>query len=105
MKTYLIVYNVHYKEISTPEETIEEMKDNLEQIKRIKERDLIESIYNMTKWYWQSWYKTLSENLIIECDLKGEKLLEFINKKIKAKWPCNEKQYLEIGIENIINLD
>jgi mannitol/fructose-specific phosphotransferase system IIA component (Ntr-type) len=52
---YLIVYNIHYihDEASTPEESLKEIKDNLEQIKRIKDRELLESIYDIAQKYRQ----------------------------------------------------
>ena len=107
MNTYLIVYNVHYNEKSCPEDNIQEMIDNVKQTKKLNDRELSKAIYSIAQKYRQYWiwHHTLSENLIIKCDLKGEELLKFIDEKIKAKWICDEKQYLDIGIENIINLD
>jgi hypothetical protein len=68
---------------------------------------LLESIYDIAQKYRQFWiwYKALSYNLTIKSDLKGEKLLKFINKKIEAMWLVNKNQHIAIGIENIINLD
>ena len=106
MKTYLIVYNVHYKEKTTNEEFIEEMKEKLDEIKNTKDRKLLESIYEISQHQFKHiWYKPSSENLILKTDIKWEELFNFIIKNIEKKRPCNEKQYLEINIENIINLD
>ena len=106
MYTYLIIYECHYKKIETPEEIMEQIRSNSDNIKKIKDRKLLEYIYNwIEKQSKYIWYKAWSKNLITKCDLKWEEFINFINKKIQEERSCNEKQYLEINIENIINLD
>ena len=102
MRNYLIVYSIHYKKKTIADSVFEEIKEELEKIGSIKDRELLESIYRMAK---NIWYKSLSENLIIKTDFKWEMLFNFIIECIQEKWVCNEEQYLETSIENIINLD
>jgi len=98
MNTYLVVYDVDYRSEHIPEEYVEEQK----QIREVKDRWLLESIHSHSQHINK---KIFSQNLVVESDRKGKKLLDFVIERIKEEWPLAEGKWHEISILNIINLD
>jgi len=108
MNTYLVIYDVRYIKLYTDDERREELMSKMEdaqELKKMNKKSLLIKIYNSISENQLANRKEFSNNLIIKTDKKGENLFNFIVKEIQNEWTKSDREYHEISITDILNLD